>query len=72
MANTKQWVIMGSYSDCEAGLICALPFGYTNELANEILTRMSTAPTEADCLMIGNAKELWLEEVDIKDTWWND
>ena len=68
----KQWIIMGSYDDCEAGLVCALPFGYTIEQATLVLNRMTDCPTEVDVLMIGEAKQLWLEEVDINDTWWND
>ena len=72
LTSSKQWVIMGSYSDCEAGLICALPFGYTDEQATTVLNRMVYHPTDADRLMIGEAENLWLEEVDIKDAWWND
>ena len=72
MTNTKQWIIMGSYDDCEAGLVCALPFGYTFELAAAVLDRMVNSPTDTDRLMTGDAKQLWLEEVDIKDAWWND
>lgn len=71
-STSKQWVIMGSYDDCEAGLVCALPISYTSEHAAAVLNRMVNSPTDADRLMIGDAKQLWLEEVDIKDTWWND
>ena len=72
LTNSKQWVIMGSYSDCGAGLICALPFGYTDEQAAMILNCLIYHPTDADRLMVGDAESLWLEEVDIKDAWWND
>ena len=69
---SKQWVIMGYYKDCNYDcLVCALPIGYTNEQATTVLNRMTYHPTRTDRLMIGDAENLWLEEVDIKDAWWN-
>ena len=70
---SKQWVIMGYYKDYNYDcLVCALPIGYTDEQATMVLNRMVHHPTDADRLMIGDAENLWLEEVDIKDAWWND
>lgn len=70
---SKQWVIMGYYKDYNCYcLVCALPIGYTDEQATIILNRMIYHPTDADRLMIGDAENLWLEEVDVQDAWWND
>ena len=70
---SKQWVIMGHYKDYNYDcLICALPIGYTDEQATKILNRLIYHPTDADRLMVGDAEQLWLEEIDIKDAWWND
>ena len=68
----KQWVIMGYYKDCSYDcLVCALPIGYTDEQATMVLNRMVYHPTDTDRIMIGDAESLWLEEVNIKDAWWN-
>ena len=70
---SKQWVIMGHYKDYNYDcLICALPIGYTDEQATKVLNRLIYHPTDADRLMVGDAEQLWLEEIDIKDAWWND
>ena len=70
---SKQWVIMGYYKDCNYDcLVCALPIGYTDEQATMVLNRLIYHPTDSDRLMVGDAENLWLEEVDIKDAWWND
>ena len=68
----KQWVIMGYYKDCNYNFpVCALPIGYTDGQATMVLNRLIYHPTRTDRLMIGDAESLWLEEVDIKDAWWN-
>lgn len=70
MTNTKQWVIMGYYKNCNyACLVYALPIGYTEEQAIMVLNRMAYHPTHSDLTMVGDAEHLWLEEVD--DAWWN-
>ena len=72
-STSKQWVIMGYYKDCNYNCpVCALPIGYTDGQATMVLNRLIYHPTRADRLMIGDAESLWLEEVDIKDAWWND
>lgn len=70
---SKQWVIIGYYKDYNYDcLVCALPIGYTDEQATMVLNRLIYHPTDADRLMVGDAENLWLEEVDTKDAWWND
>lgn len=70
---SKQWIIMGYYKDYNRDyLVCVLPIGYTDEQATMVLNRMAYHPTLSDRLMIGDAESLWLEEIDIKDAWWND
>lgn len=64
---------MGYYKDCNLDcLVCALPISYTDEQAAMVLNRLIYHPTDADRLMVGDTEMLWLEEVDIKDAWWND
>ena len=71
-STSKQWVIMGYYKDCNYNCpVCALPIGYTDGQATMVLNRLIYHPTRTDRLMIGDAENLWLEEVDIKDAWWN-
>ena len=71
-STSKQWVIMGYYKDCNYNCpVCALPIGYTDGQATMVLNRLIYHPTRTDRLMIGDAESLWLEEVDIKDAWWN-
>ena len=71
MTNTKQWVIMGYYKNCNyACLVYTLPPDYTEEQAIMVLNRMAYHPTHSDLTIIGeDAEHLWLEEVD--DAWWN-
>ena len=67
----KQWAIMGAYEEIGSGLICVLPRGYTEEQAAQVVQRMSANPTDADRIMIGEAKIIWAEEVDASEAWWN-
>lgn len=68
----KQWVIMGAYEEIGSALVCVLPRGCDEAYAVHVVKRMTTNPSQADRIMIGDAKIIWAEEVEADEAWWDD
>ena len=68
----KQWVIMGDYEKIGSALVCVLPRGCDEANAKQIAKRMNLNPSHVDRLMIGDAKTVWVEEIEADEAWWND
>ena len=69
---SKQWVIMGAYENIGSGLICVLPRGCDDTYAAKVIERMIKNPSNADLIMMGDAKIIWAEEVEADDAWWDE
>ena len=72
MASIKQWVIMGAYEEIGSALVYVLPRGCDETYAAHVVKRMTTNPSQADRIMIGDAKIIWAEEVEADEAWWDD
>lgn len=69
---SKQWVIMGAYEEIGSALVCVLPRGCDGTYAAHVVKRMTLNPSHADRIMIGDAKIIWAEEIEIDEAWWDD
>lgn len=67
----KQWVIMGAYEEIGSALVCILPLGCDETYAAHVVKRMTLNPSQAERIMIGDAKLIWAEEVEADEAWWN-
>lgn len=67
----KQWVIMGDYKEIGSALVCVLPRECDETYAMHVVQRMTTNPSHVDRLMIGDAKNVWAEEIEADEAWWD-
>jgi hypothetical protein len=62
---------MGAYEEIGSALVCILPRGCDEVYATHVVKRLTTNPSQAERIMIGDAKIIWAEEVEEDAAWWN-